>query len=453
MSYPAYAEVKASGVEWLGDVPRNWAIKRMRYACQLNPTKSEVSGLPPETPVSFLPMEKVGTEGEMVLDENRALEDVLAGFTYFRNEDIITAKITPCFENGKGAIVSQLTNGIGFGSTEFHVLRPFRGNLPRFIYYLTKSHAFRSWGIASMYGAGGQKRVPEDFIEDFRIGFPPLPEQHQIAAFLDRKTAELDAVLRFKERQLELLAEKRQALISQAVTRGLDPTAPLKLSGISWLGDVPGHWKVKRLRHVIRDIMNGTTATQLEDGESECPVTRIETISTGTVNLDKVGYIECSPNLNEYLLRRDDILFSHINSLAMVGNCAIYEGETPLYAGMNLLRIRPNNLVMGRWLWNWIRSSGTNQAIKAGAKPAINQVSLPLGTIKDIPVFVPPPDEQKVILTYLDRETAQIDNIAQAIRAQIEKVREYRQALISAAVTGKIDVRKKENPSSFACQD
>ena len=436
MSYPAYVETKASGVAWLGDVPHDWEVKRTRYACQLNPKKSEISGLPPDTLVSFLPMEKVGTEGETVLDENRAIEDVLQGFTYFRDEDIIVAKITPCFENGKGALVSQLTGGIGFGSTEFHVLRPERHNAPRFIYYLTKSGIFRALGTASMYGAGGQKRVPEDFIEDLRVAFPPLPEQRQIAAFLDRKTAELDAVLRLKARQLELLAEKRQALISQAVTQGLDPTVPLKASGIDWLGNVPEHWEVKMLKRSSQ-IKRGASPRPIDDPiyfdeNGEYAWVRIADVTASYVYLEETVQRLSLLGTNLSVKLEPGALFLSI--AGSVGKACIAKIKCCIHDGFVYF---PSLTANAKFLL-YIFVAG--EAYKGLGKLG-TQLNLNTDTVGEIKIGFPPIAEQQSIVAYIDRETARMDGIAQAIRTQIEKVREYRQALISAAVTGKIDVR------------
>jgi hypothetical protein len=129
--YPAY---KNSGVEWLGEIPAHWDVKRLRFSCQINPPKSEISSLPIDTTVSFLPMERIREDGFLDLEEIRAIEQVRQGYTYFRNTDVIIAKITPCFENGKGALCSNLLNGIGFGTTELHVLRANEEIEPSFIW-------------------------------------------------------------------------------------------------------------------------------------------------------------------------------------------------------------------------------------------------------------------------------------------------------------------------------
>ena len=159
----------------------------------------------------------------------------------------------PCFENGKGALIRNLFNGVGFGSTELHVLNPGPQLDGRFLYFVTSSQPFRSLGEAAMIGAAGQKRVPEEFIRNYRVHLPPLPQQRAIADYLDRETATLDAMVLTKERLLELLAEKRRALITRAVTRGLNPDVPFRDSGVPWLSKIPAHWGTCRAAWLFSD--------------------------------------------------------------------------------------------------------------------------------------------------------------------------------------------------------
>jgi len=215
-------KMKDSGVEWLREVPEGWIVKRLKYACQVNPSKSELADLSAETQVSFLPMELVGEDGMLSLGETRTIEQVWEGYTYFRDKDVIVAKITPCFENGKGALCNNLFNGIGFGTTELYVLRAKEGICPKYIYYLTKSRPFRALGAAMMHGTAGQQRVPDDFVKDFRLGFPSINEQQAIADFLDRETAKIDALINKIREGIEKLKEYRTALISAAVTGKID---------------------------------------------------------------------------------------------------------------------------------------------------------------------------------------------------------------------------------------
>ncbi|MCC6764434.1 MAG: restriction endonuclease subunit S, partial [Deltaproteobacteria bacterium] len=214
--YPTY---KDSGVEWLREIPAHWEVKRLKFGVELNPSPLAARRLAHDAEVSFVPMEAVGEYGGLDLSRIKPLADVGSGYTYFANGDVVVAKITPCFENGKGALAAGLTNGIAFGTTELHVLRALDAVDGQYLFYVTLSDAFRRLGEAEMYGAGGQKRVPEAFAENLKHPLPPEPEQRAIAAFLDRETARIDGLVAKKERLIELLQEKRTALITRAVTK------------------------------------------------------------------------------------------------------------------------------------------------------------------------------------------------------------------------------------------
>lgn len=238
MSLSRYSEYKPSGIEWLPKVPSHWSVKRIRHAASLNPSKREANHLPRDLQVDFLPMEAVGTDGRINRQQKRPIEAVIDGFTYFREGDVAFAKITPCFENGKCAIMRGLAEGIGFGTTELTVLRPLPDQaVSEYLFYLLCSESFRVLGESEMYGAGGQKRVPDDFVRNFRLAFPPIKEQNQIARFLDYETAKIDALIeeqigrgfsRAREMSecgnslIALLIERRSALISAAVTGKID---------------------------------------------------------------------------------------------------------------------------------------------------------------------------------------------------------------------------------------
>jgi type I restriction enzyme, S subunit len=218
MKRKVYPKYKPSGVEWLGEVPEHWEVKRSRFVFSMNPSKQEIALLPEDTEVSFLPMEAVGENGSLDLERTRPIIEVGSGYTYFAENDVTFAKITPCFENGKGAIMRNLVGKCGFGTTELTVLRPSEYANSHFMYYLTISGEFRKNGEAWMYGAGGQKRVPDEFVKEFRFCWPQLSEQQSIASFLDRETAKLDSLITKVKSAIEKLKEYRTALISAAVT-------------------------------------------------------------------------------------------------------------------------------------------------------------------------------------------------------------------------------------------
>lgn len=217
------APMKPSGIEWLGDVPEHWEVKRLRDVANLNPSKSEIATMERDSLVSFLPMSAIGEDGSLSLDSEKPIGELESGYTYFRNGDVTIAKITPCYENGKGALMHSLTQGVGFGTTELIVVRPKpEESCGEFLHFLFVSTVFRNIGESHMYGAGGQKRVPDDFVRNFATGFPPVPEQAAIAAFLDVELAKFDTLTTEAQHAIDLLQERRTALISAAVTGQID---------------------------------------------------------------------------------------------------------------------------------------------------------------------------------------------------------------------------------------
>jgi type I restriction enzyme S subunit len=414
-----YANMRPSGVAWLGDVPEHWRTKPLRFACRLNPTKGEISHLPPDTEVSFVPMEAVREFGGMDLAQTKPIESVLQGYTYFRDGDVVVAKITPCFENGKGSIAAGLTNGLGFGTTELHTLRP-RPELDRqFLFYLTLSHEFRQQGAGQMYGAGGQKRVPESFLRDFVAPLPPLPEQQAIARWLDERTRRIDDLVAAKRRLLGLLAEQRTALITHAVTKGFNPHAPMKTSGIDWLGSVPAHWEVKQLKFAAM-FQRGHDLPLDERIPGDVPIVT----SAGP----SAWHIQAAAHGPAIVTGR----------YGTVGEFFLIDGPYwPLNTTLYTIDLRGNET---RYLWYMLHALKQVFLMEAGksAVPGVDRNDL-----HPIPVVVPPLPEQHAIVTHLDAACAKLDALTATTETAIARLTEYRQAIISAAVTGQVDVRER----------
>lgn len=215
--------MKDSGVEGLGEIPGNWGVKKLKHIAHINPsTKTYALTERQEEYVVFLPMEKVSEEGDISQDVRRKTSDVISGFTYFERDDVIVAKITPCFENGKGALLSNLETDYGFGSTEFHTIRAAETVTKEFIYYITKSERFMTFGEAFMSGAAGQKRVPTSFLKEFKIGVPEIEEQKTIVDHIKTECGNIDSILAKILKEIELLKEYKTALISEVVTGKID---------------------------------------------------------------------------------------------------------------------------------------------------------------------------------------------------------------------------------------
>ena len=217
------------------------------------------------------------------------------------------------------------------------------------------------------------------------------------------------------------------------------PYPAYKDSGVEWLGEVPEHWRIGSFRHLIISVSNGTTADQVDEAENTIAVSRIETISSGSINFEKTGYVSISNAPDRFLLNPGDILFSHINSLPMVGNVAVYSGEKPLLHGMNLLRIQPRPDVSSEWVLYWLKSKNIRQEVESRAKPAINQASVSTDSVRALPALIPSKPEQTQIARFLDYETARIDALIEEQKHLIELLKEKRQAVISHAVTKGLD--------------
>ena len=452
MSFPAYPAYRDSGVEWLGEVPANWILTPLKYLALLNPRKSGYNG-DTEQLCSFVPMDKLKT-GVVQLDEKRSIEEVMGSYTYFEDGDVLQAKVTPCFENKNIAIAKGLTNGIGFGSSEINVLRPYHGVNTAYLYYRVQEDSYMDFCTSSMIGAGGLKRVPTDVINNFKVATPEIFEQTQIARFLDHETARIDALIEEQQRLIELLKEKRQAVISHAVTKGLDPTVPMKDSGMEWLGEVPAHWELTTVKHVVKDMSQGWSpqCDNYPAGDGEWGVLKVGCVNGGTFNPAENKRLpdELEPNA-KLAIKQGDLLISRANTRDLVGSAAVAVNDYPrlmlcdkIYRlRLNVQRMTPEALAL------YLGSSAPRSQIElvaSGASDSMQNISQ--SVVMNMPLPLPPVGEQEVILRFLDNTLKRFNELIEDVTVQRCLLQERRSALISAAVTGKIDVRGWQPPAS-----
>ncbi|WP_367027546.1 restriction endonuclease subunit S [Methylococcus sp. ANG] len=220
----AAAAKRDSGIDWIPLIPAHWETCKLKHIAVFNPSRSESAALRlSDEAVSFLPMECITTDGKLQNVETRRTTEVWEGYTYFRRNDVVMAKITPCFENGKGGLLDALPTEIGFGTTEFIVLRAAARRVrPAFLAKLLSIKTFRILGAEAMTGAAGQQRVPLDFVKNFRVALPPLDEQDQILSTLQTATAEQDAAIERIRSEIALIREYRDRLITDVVTGQVD---------------------------------------------------------------------------------------------------------------------------------------------------------------------------------------------------------------------------------------
>jgi type I restriction enzyme S subunit len=395
-------------------------------------------------------MEAVGEYGGLALDGSRALDEGSSTYTEFENGDVVVAKITPCFENGKGALADGLLNGAALGTTELHVLRPFNLLNARFLFYLTISSPFRKTGEAEMYGSAGQKRVPADFIENFAVPLPPLDEQRAIADFLDAETAKLDALVEKRRRLIQLLKERRAALVSRTVTRGLppdasradvlDPSPMMKASGSAWLPKVPAHWELRPLGYLIK-LRSGATP---DKGKPEFWDGEIPWVSPKDM---KRPFIDDSEDhISEEALESSPLARIPAGRVLIVVRGMILAHSFPVAFSMADVTINQDMKALEcreglepRFLF-WALNGLAHVFVSLTDESAHGTRRLETSTLTRFPFMLPPLAEQIAIADFLDKETAKIDTMITKIEAAIERLQEYRAALITAAVTGRIDV-------------
>ncbi len=489
MKLPAYPRTKPSGVDgstpltagWLGDVPEHWEVKRGRFAMRVNSPAPRLRALKPDDEVSFVPMDAVGVGGGLCLEQTRILAEGSSGYTEFQDGDVVVAKITPCFENGKAALASGLLNGAAYGTTELHVLRAGRTLDRGFLFYVAISDTFRKLGESEMYGAGGQKRVPPEFNKDFHTPLPPLAEQRAIAAFLDRETGRVDRLVAKKRELIERLKEKRTALISRTVTRGLPPgtamkypqisqiyademakfraaspnlrpsasicgplpeNPPLKPSGIEWLGDIPKHWEARRLKDV--GTLKGGAGFPLEEQgleDEELPFYKVGDLKAslnGCVMSKPEHTIskETARKLRATIIPPDSIVYAKIGAALLLNRRRVTFADCCIDNNMTAY-LPDKRRIRSEWAFYWLSILDFGEFMNPGAVPSFSE-----GYQAVLPVLLPPLPEQAAIAAYLDLETAKLDALVGKVEEAVERLREYRTALITAAVTGKIDVRK-----------
>jgi type I restriction enzyme S subunit len=293
-----------------------------------------------------------------------------------------------------------------------------------------------------MYGAGGQKRVPEAFVRNFRAAIPPLEEQHLLTHFMDREAAKIDALIAEQRRLIELLKEKRQAVISHAVTKGLNPDARMKPSGIEWPAEVPAHWKVLPLTRVIRQFVDyrGVTPGKLDEGD--VPLVTAGQIKNGRIDhsLDPVFISEAEyrSRMTRGFPETGDVL---ITTEAPLGETAQIEDER-VSLGQRIILMKPDlGRVTKKYLFTHFRSSfGKKELwIRASGSTASG---IRADRLRASTVLVPPLAEQEQILGYIEGQVDHLPLIEEEAQRQIRILEEHRSALISAAVTGQIDVRE-----------
>jgi type I restriction enzyme, S subunit len=275
------------------------------------------------------------------------------------------------------------------------------------------------------------------------VSVPPIFLQHAIADFLDRETAKIDALVAVKENVLGVLAEKRRALITRAVTRGLNPDVPLRGSGIPWLAMMPSHWKTVRLKFIAQ-VRGGLTLGKNYGTAtlSEYKYLRVANVQDGRLDLSAITTVLLPENeANSCLLRPGDVLMIEGGDADKLGRGCVWRGEiTPCLHQNHVFAVRPTG-VLPEWLDVWTSTDAAKNYFESRAKQSTNLASISGTNIKELPVPLPPESEQRTVVAHILQETAKLDALRAAAERTIGLLKERRAALIAAAVTGLIEVK------------
>ena len=451
MKYSAYSKYKPSGVEWLdGDgstgsprgVPEHWEVKRLKYVAD---TCTGFAFNSDDYTDDGIPLIRIGDilqDGSIDVENTKKLPEEylrLYPFVKIEKSDILMAMTGATI--GKAGQYQFKESGLlnqrvcKFVPTSVY---------PRYLWFILKSDPYLEHIKLTGFG-GAQPNISDVQLMDFLSVIPPLAEQQVIANFLDSEAGRIDELIGKKQKLIELLKEKRTALISHAVTKGLNPKVKMKPSGVEWLGAVPDHWNVKRMKHLgaIRYGL-GEPPEYVDEG---LPFIRATDIKRGKVEMDLVKKIrpEDVPWSRNPQLKLHEILV--VRSGAYTGDSAIITSDVvDCIAGYDMVyTARKAYAPFMAWvlLSKYMLNGQIYLERMRAAQPHLNAEEL-----GNFIVLLPSLPEQQTIADFLDHETGKIDSLISKVETAIEKLKEYRTALISAAVTGKIDVSTTLNTGS-----
>ncbi|GAA3326069.1 restriction endonuclease subunit S [Paeniglutamicibacter sulfureus] len=431
MSPKPYPEYKDSGFDWLGALPTGWEARRLKFGFDLQ--KRPIA--------SDMDIVTAFRDGEVTLRKNRRLGGYTEGDKQIGYQGIESGDLViHAMDAFAGAI--GVSDSRGKSTPVYNVCRPKPGVNARF-FALALRHLALTGYIESL--SKGIRERSTDFrwadAKNVIVPFPPQHEQYAIVDYLDRETAEIDAFIADQEELIALLAERRTTTITQAVTKGLDPNAPMKDSGVDWLGDVPEGWSVQRLSHVTSAVIDCLHSTPEKSDEGKFISIRTSCIRDGELFPEK-GLTIDEPTFRERTAKgtpeAGDVFFTRE---APAGEAALVDNLGHYALGQRMVLLKPSSeLLDSRFLlWN-IYMPHVRRYIDIEANGSTVK-NLPIPDIKSIPIVVPRKDQQQRIIGYLNREISEIDEAIADARASIALSKERRAAVISAAVTGKIDVR------------
>ncbi len=451
MTLPSYPVYKDSGVEWLEEVPEHWAIfslKRSVDGCTNGLWGEEPDGANDIAVIRVADFDRSTSRVGLDKLTYRSITQKERASRLLQSGDLLIEKSGGGEKTLVGCVVLFEHTFQAITSNFVSRMRPLRAFDSGFLCYAFDSLYQGKVNYPAIKQTTGIQNLDSESYLQERFCFPPLAEQTQIARFLDHETARIDALIEEQQRLIELLKEKRQAVISHAVTKGLDPTVPTKDSGVEWLGEVPAHWDQIRIKHILTSMIDAEhkTAEYSEDGEYL--VCRTTNVRNGRLSLEGAKYADENTYL-EWSRRGKpeplDILFTRE---APAGEACVVPESPTICLGQRMVlfkinkgRVDPEFVVHS--IYAGLASAFVRQLSQGSTVSHFN-----MADIGNIPLFEPPLCEQKEITEFLAARCGAYDSLIQEAELSVHLISERRSALISAAVTGKIDVRGWQPPVS-----
>lgn len=373
--------------------------------------------------VSFSPMECLRYDSLKPI--TISFSEAKGKYTFFKDNDILFAKVTPCFENQNIAIANNLVNGIGFGSSEINVLRLKSDISLRYMFYIICSNQFYNTGCSSMCGVGGLKRINPRAVSTFEFIMPVLAEQEAIAAYLDKECEKIGRKIELSERKADAYSRLRRSLINRAVTHGLDTNKTFKTSKSSICTEIPSHWQEKR----IKDIFTEKSIKGYPNEPMLCATQSKGVIPQSLYENRVVTAVSGLENMK--LVDVGNFVIS-LRSFQGGIEYAYYRGI--ISAAYTILELNTNN--SRDYFRHFFKSLSLIKLMKKCVTGIRDGQNINYTTLKYEHIPVPPIEEQKEIAAYLDKKCAKIDAILEKINTEIKRLKELKRSLINEVVTG-----------------
>ena len=427
-----YPDYKDSGVPWLGEIPSHWEAKAIKRISRIHRGASprpiaDSKYFDDEGEYAWVRIADVTASDDYLLETTQRLSELGASLSVKMQPDQIFLSIAGSV--GK-PIITKIKACIHDGFVYF----PDWDQSTRFLYYIFASGK-PYLGLGKL---GTQLNLNTETVGSIKIGIPNLEEQQAIVNFLDTELEHIDTLIYRQQQLIEKLAEQRSAVITHAVTKGLDPDVPMKDSVVEWLGDIPEHCTIRSLKHSI--TYNDETLSDKTDPQYEFEYVDISSVSLidGITNKDRLTF-DNSPSRARRIVKKGDVIVSTVRTY-LKAIAQVEEDTDDLIVSTGFAVLRSKSELNSEYLGYWVQSEYMVNSIMSNSVgvsyPAINATDL-----VRLPVILFPIDEQREIVSFLKKETQKIDQMSEATKGIIAKLQEYRSALITQAVTGKIDVR------------